>query len=86
MKDIYQIETFTVKKKSNQNKSMTQENFLFFINNLDDHFLQLIQKMMKGGLVWILGNISSERGWSSIGTGSPGNWWNHNPWKCSKTL
>lgn len=24
------------------------------------------------------------KGWLSIGTGSPWNWWSHYPWKCSK--
>lgn len=33
-----------------------------------------------GGLVWVLGIISSHKGFASAGTGL-GRWWNH-PWKC----
>lgn len=32
-----------------------------------------------GDLDWILGNISSPKRWSDIGTGFPVKWWNHCP-------
>ena len=32
-------------------------------------------KCIRGGLDWILGNISSLKEWSGIGTGRPGRWW-----------
>ena len=37
-----------------------------------------------GGLGWILGKISLLKEWSGIGTGCPGKWWSHHPWRCSK--
>lgn len=30
------------------------------------------------------GKISSLKEWLSIGTGFPGRWWSHHPWKCSE--
>jgi len=24
--------------------------------------------------------------WSGIGTGCPGKWWSHHPWRCSKNV
>jgi len=24
--------------------------------------------------------------WSGIGTGCPGQWWSHHPWRCSKNV
>jgi len=35
---------------------------------------------------WILGKISLLREWSGIGTGCPGKWWSHHPWRCSKNV
>jgi len=40
----------------------------------------------RGGLDWILGKISLLKEWSDIGTGCPGRWWSHHPWRCSKTV
>jgi len=37
-----------------------------------------------GGLDWILGKISLLKEWSGIGTGCPGKWWSHHPWRHSK--
>ena len=39
---------------------------------------------IRGGLDWILWKMSLLREWSSIGTGCPGKWWSHHPWRCSK--
>ena len=33
------------------------------------------------GLVGILGKISSQKGLRSSGTGCPGKWWRHHPWR-----
>jgi len=33
-----------------------------------------------------LGTISLPKEWSGIGTGCPGRWWSHHPWKCSKNM
>ncbi|KAK4831339.1 hypothetical protein QYF61_017470 [Mycteria americana] len=38
----------------------------------------------QGGLDWILGKISSPKGLSSIGTGCPGKWLSHHPWRYLK--
>jgi len=35
---------------------------------------------------WILGNIYSLKGLSSTGTGCPGKWWSHHPWRYLKDL
>jgi len=40
----------------------------------------------RGGLDWILGNISSLRGLSSTGTGFPGKWLSHHLWRCLKDV
>lgn len=37
-------------------------------------------------LGWMLGNISPLKGWSGIGVGWPGQWWNHHPWKHSNDV
>jgi len=41
---------------------------------------------IRGGSDWILGKISLLREWSGIGTGCPGKWWGHCPWRCSKSM
>lgn len=41
-------------------------------------------KSARQGLDWILEKISSLQGWSGIGIGSPGKWWNHHAWKCTR--
>mgnify|MGYP001856499587 CR=1 FL=1 len=35
---------------------------------------------------WILGKISSQNEWWGSGTGCPGRWWSHHPWRCSRTV
>jgi len=35
---------------------------------------------------WILGKMSSQREWWCSGTGCPGRWWNHHPWRCPRTM
>ncbi|KAK4825476.1 hypothetical protein QYF61_027631 [Mycteria americana] len=40
----------------------------------------------RGGLDWILGKPSSLKGLSSIGTGCPGKWLSHHPWRYLKDL
>lgn len=37
--------------------------------------------MARGSSGWILGNISSQKEWSVIGTGCTGWWWNQHPWR-----
>jgi len=32
-------------------------------------------------LDWLLGRIYSQKEWLGIGTGCPGKWWNHHPWR-----
>jgi len=39
-------------------------------------------KLHWGGLDWIFGKISSLKEQSDIGTGCPGKWWSHHPWRC----
>ena len=34
--------------------------------------------------ICILGKFSFLKEWSGIGTGCPGKWWSHHPWRCSK--
>jgi len=34
---------------------------------------------------WILGTISSQEWWCT-GTGCPGRWWSHHPWRCSRNI
>jgi len=41
---------------------------------------------VRGGLGWILGKISLLKEWSGVGTGCPGKWWSHHPWRCSKNV
>jgi len=41
---------------------------------------------IRGDLDWILGKISLLKEWSGIGTGFPGKWWSHCPWRCSKSV
>jgi len=41
---------------------------------------------IKGGLDWMLGNISSPKEWSGTGMGCPGRWWSHHPWRCSRNV
>jgi len=43
-------------------------------------------KLHQGGLDQILGKISLLKQWSGIGTGFPGKWWSHHPWRCSENL
>jgi len=41
---------------------------------------------VRGGLGWILGKISLQKERSGIGTGCPGRWWCHHPWRGSKNV
>ena len=43
-------------------------------------------KLRWGDLDWILGKISVLKEWSGTGTGCPGRWWSHHPWRCSKNV
>ena len=38
----------------------------------------------RGGSGWILGTISSQKEQWGSGTGCPGRWWSHHPWRCSR--
>jgi len=38
------------------------------------------------GSGWILGKTSFQKEWSGIGSGCPGRWWGHHPWRCSRTM
>ena len=40
----------------------------------------------RAGLDWIFGKISSLKEWSGTGTGCPGQWGSHHPWRGSKTM
>jgi len=52
-------------------------------------FSQVKTDMMRGmasscasrGLDWVSGKISLSKQLSSIGTGCPGKWWSHHPWR-----
>ena len=50
----------------------------------DDRMRGNSLKLLQGGLDWILGDISSLKGLSSAGTGFPGKWWSHHPWRYLK--
>jgi len=41
---------------------------------------------VRGDLHWILRKISLLKEWSDIGTGCPGRWLSHHPWRCSKNM
>jgi len=41
---------------------------------------------VREGLDWILAQISLLKEWSGIGTGCPGKWWSHRPWRCLKNM
>jgi len=38
------------------------------------------------GLNWVLGKITLLKELWSIGTGCPGKWYSHHPWRCSKDV
>jgi len=40
----------------------------------------------RGDSGWILGKNYSPRQWSGVGMGCPGRWWNHHPWKYSRSV
>lgn len=42
---------------------------------------KIASRCTRGGLDWVLGGISSWEGWIGAGTGFPGKWWSHCPWK-----
>ena len=35
-------------------------------------------------ICWILGKIYSQKEWWGVGTGCPGRWWSHHPWRSSR--
>jgi len=41
---------------------------------------------IRGGLDWILGEISLLKEWSGMGPGCPGQWWSPHPCRGSKTV
>jgi len=43
-------------------------------------------KLCRGGSDWLLGKISLLQGWLGIGTGCPGRWLRHHPWRCSENV
>jgi len=44
-------------------------------------------KLCEGRFIdWILGEITLLKQWSGIGTGCPGRWLSHRPWRCSKNV
>jgi len=48
--------------------------------------LNIASSCITGGLDWILGKISLLNEWSDIGTGCPGKWLSHHPWRGSKNV
>lgn len=56
---------------------------LFSLEKADGRPHHSLQDLILGRLILdlILGRISSWQGWSSIGTGSPGKWWDPHPWR-----
>ena len=42
---------------------------------------EMASSCARGGLDWILGNISLLKEWSGIGTGCPGRWLSLHPWR-----
>ena len=44
------------------------------------------RKLQQGGLGWMLGSTSLPKGLLSIGTGCPGRWWSHHPWRSLKDV
>ena len=47
---------------------------------------EMVSSCSRGGLGWILGNISSLKGLSSAGTGCAGKWLSHHPWRYLKDV
>jgi len=47
---------------------------------------EVTSSCVRGGLAWILGKTSSLKELLSIGTGCPGKWSSHHPWKCPKNV
>jgi len=41
---------------------------------------------VRGGSGWVLGKTTPQKERWGIGTGCPGTWWRHHPWRCSKTM
>ena len=40
----------------------------------------------RGDSGWTLGNTTSLKEWSGMGTGCPERWWSHRPRRCSRTV
>ena len=47
---------------------------------------EMASSCSRGGLDWMLGKISSPKGLLSIGTGCPGKWLSHHPWRYLKNV
>jgi len=47
---------------------------------------KMASSCVRGGLDLILGKISLLKEWSGIGTGCPGRWWSHHPWRGSNNV
>jgi len=71
----------------NQNKAQAI-NSIFYLGIIE--FMggkpEQASSSVRGSLDWILGRIILLKEWSSIGTGCPGKWWGHHPWRCSKYM
>lgn len=46
----------------------------------------MASRCTKRGLGWVSGRTSSWKGWLGAGTGCPGKWWSHCPWKHIKDM
>ena len=46
--------------------------------------ISMVVSCASGSSDWILGEISSQKGWQCIGTECPGRWWSHHPFEVFK--
>ena len=46
----------------------------------------MVLSCARGGSGWILGKNTSQKECWGTGTGCPGKWWSHHPWRCSITV
>jgi len=52
----------------------------------DVFFLRCLLMSFLGDSGWTLGNTTSLKEWSGMGTGCPERWWSHWPWRCSRNV